>query len=162
MSVPTQYGAGASGGSRDERAIERYRYLLRAAPPDDLERAHREAFEALDVEQRAQVLRQLAAAVPDAERPRSDAPADLARAATRAELRQPGTLDRLFTRDDGSLRIGRLLAANIAGSMAGGFLLSSLFHGLFGGWGHHGWGGPPGPGGMGGGFGDWGMPGPGW
>ena len=30
--------------SADEQAIERYRYLLRTAPPDQIEQAHAEAF----------------------------------------------------------------------------------------------------------------------
>jgi hypothetical protein len=29
----------------DQQAIERYRYMLRTAPPDDIERAHEEAFQ---------------------------------------------------------------------------------------------------------------------
>ena len=43
----------------DPRAIERYRYMLRTAPPDDIERAHAEAFAQLTPEQRATVLREL-------------------------------------------------------------------------------------------------------
>jgi hypothetical protein len=78
----------------DEQAIERYRYLLRTAPPEQIEQAHAEAFEKLTVDQRQQVLAQLAAAVPAGERPRTDDPATLARVATRAEVRQPGTLER--------------------------------------------------------------------
>jgi hypothetical protein len=80
----------------DEQAIERYRYLLRTAPPDKIEEAHAEAFAQLTPDQRQQVLTQLAAAVPPSERPRSDDPATLARVATRAEMRQPGTLERAF------------------------------------------------------------------
>jgi hypothetical protein len=82
--------------SEDERAIERYRYLLRTAPPDQVEAAHAEAFAKLTPEQRQQVLEQLAAATPASERPRADDPQTLARAATRAEIRQPGTLERAF------------------------------------------------------------------
>ena len=78
----------------DQQAIERYRYLLRTAPPEQIEQAHAEAFEKLTVDQRQQVLAQLAAAVPAGERPRTDDPATLARVATRAEVRQPGTLER--------------------------------------------------------------------
>jgi hypothetical protein len=84
------------GQLTDEQAIERYRYLLRTAPPDQIEQAHAEAFEQLTVDQRQQVLAQLAAAVPAGERPTTDDPRTLARAATRAELRQPGTLERAF------------------------------------------------------------------
>jgi hypothetical protein len=82
-------------GSADEQAIERYRYLLRTAPPDQVEAAHAEAFGKLTPEQRRQVLEQLAA-VPGAERPGGDDARSLARAATRAEIRRPGTLERAF------------------------------------------------------------------
>ena len=92
-----QYG-GAPAGRReqlpDDQAIARYRYLLRTAPPEQIEQAHAEAFAQLTVDQRQQVLAQLAAAVPAGERPRTDDPETLARVATRAEMRQPGTLER--------------------------------------------------------------------
>ncbi|GAB4081116.1 hypothetical protein GCU67_06015 [Modestobacter muralis] len=93
--------AAPTGGQRparsaDEQAVERYRYLLRTAPPDQVEAAHAEAFAKLTPEQRAQVLEQLAAAGPASERPRGDDAQSLARAATRAEIRQPGTLERVF------------------------------------------------------------------
>src|SRR5215213_2054642 len=84
------------GKTEDERAIERYRYLLRTAPPDQVEAAHAEAFAKLTPEQRRQVLEQLSAAVPASERPRGDDPQTLARTATRAEFRQPGFLERTF------------------------------------------------------------------
>ena len=99
--VGRQYGAGQYGGGRgrpeqlpDEQAVARYRYLLRTAPPEQIEQAHTEAFAQLTVDQRQQVLAQLAAAVPAEERPRTDDPETLARVATRAEMRQPGTLER--------------------------------------------------------------------
>jgi hypothetical protein len=82
--------------STDDQAVERYRYLLRTAPPDQIEQAHAEAFAKLTPEQRRQVLEQLSAAVPAGERPAADDPRTLARAATRAELRQPGILERAF------------------------------------------------------------------
>ncbi len=78
----------------DEQAVARYRYLLRTAPPEQIERAHAEAFAQLTTDQRQQVLAQLAAAVPAAERPRTDDAATLARLATRVEMREPGTLER--------------------------------------------------------------------
>jgi hypothetical protein len=80
----------------DRVAVERYHYLLRTAPPEELERAHAEAFEQLTPEQRALVRADLEGVVPASEGPRSDEPRDLARVATRAELRQPGTLERAF------------------------------------------------------------------
>ncbi|SEP11798.1 hypothetical protein [Trujillonella endophytica] len=84
------------GPLTDAQAVERYRYLLRTAPPDQIEEAHAEAFAQLTPQQRQEVLVQLAAAVPSGERPRTDDPRTLARAATRAEIRQPGTLERVF------------------------------------------------------------------
>ena len=93
-----QYGG--PGGRQeqlpDEQAVARYRYLLRTAPPEQIEQAHAEAFAQLTTDQRQQVLAQLAAAVPAGERPRTDDPETLARTATRAEMRQPGTLERAF------------------------------------------------------------------
>ena len=85
-----------AGQSSDERAVARYRYLLRTAPPGQIEQAHAEAFAKLTPDQRQQVLAQLAAVTPAGERPRTDDPQTLARAATRAELRQPGILERAF------------------------------------------------------------------
>jgi hypothetical protein len=90
-----EYG-GPPPGTEDQQAIARYRYLLRTAPPDQIEQAHAEAFAQLTPDQRQQVLGQLAAAVPTSERPRTDDPQTLARVATRAEMRQPGFLERTF------------------------------------------------------------------
>ncbi|MDK3255217.1 hypothetical protein [Blastococcus capsensis] len=97
------YGPGPEQGyaqrrppSADQQAIERYRYLLRTAPPDQIEQAHAEAFEQLTHAQRQEVLAQLSDAVPAGERPVGDDPRTLARAATRAELRQPGFMERTF------------------------------------------------------------------
>jgi hypothetical protein len=88
--------ATGGGGLSDQQALERYRYLLRTAPPEQIEQAHAEAFAQLTPDQRQQVLAQLAAGVPAGERPRTDDPETLARAATRAELRQPGFMERTF------------------------------------------------------------------
>src|SRR4051794_32893316 len=88
--------AGRPGQSEDERAIERYRYLLRTAPPDQVEAAHAEAFAKLTPEQRRQVLEQLSAAVPASESPRGDDPPNPPPAATPAGFRQPGPHQRAF------------------------------------------------------------------
>ena len=87
-------GRGRNEQLPDEQAVARYRYLLRTAPPEQIEQAHAEAFAQLTPDQRQQVLAQLAAVTPAGERPRTDDPDTLARAATRAEMRQPGTLER--------------------------------------------------------------------
>ena len=82
-------------GNADEQALARYRYMLQSAPPEDIERAHEEAFAKLIPEQRRQALQALAQVVPPSEI-RGDDPASLARTATRAEIRQPGTIERAW------------------------------------------------------------------
>ena len=88
----------APAEAEDERAIARYRYLLRTAPPEALEQVHAEAFARLTPEQRSQVLAELSRGLPPGERPTGDDPQSLARTATRAELRQPGYLEQTFSR----------------------------------------------------------------
>ena len=78
-----------AGLSDDEQAVERYRYLLRTAPPDAIEQAHEEAFTQLTPEQRRLVLEGLSAELPAHERSDRDDPRSLARMATRAEMRRP-------------------------------------------------------------------------
>ena len=90
-------GAGAPGRQSkdpDEAAVERYRYMLRTAPPETIEQAHAEAFAKLTPEQRRKVLADVSAELPPGERATSDDPRSLARMATRAEMRNPGTLER--------------------------------------------------------------------
>ncbi|CCH90898.1 conserved protein of unknown function, putative Ca2+-binding domain [Modestobacter italicus] len=121
------------GQSEDERAIERYRYLLRTAPPDQVEAAHAEAFGKLTPEQRRQVLEQLSAAVPAGERPRGDDPRSLARAATRAEFRQPGFLERTFSGGGGGYGPGGYgrggYGGGYGGGMGGGMGMGSMIGG---------------------------------
>ncbi|HEU5223616.1 MAG TPA: hypothetical protein VFU07_08035 [Candidatus Lumbricidophila sp.] len=112
-------GAGAAPApmSEDQRAIARYRYLLRTAPPEAIEQAHAEAFAALTPAQRQQVLVSLQADAPANERPTADDPASLARAATRQELRQPGSLERSFGRP--GMGFGSMVASSMLGTIAG-------------------------------------------
>ena len=113
--------------SADEQAIARYRYLLRTAPPEAIEQAHAEAFAQLTPEQRRRVLQDLSAELPVAERNAAlragDSPEALARVATRAELRQPGTMERTFGGSGGmglgGTGFGGLLAGSFLSSMAG-------------------------------------------
>lgn len=117
--------------SEDELAIERYRYLLRTAPPESIEAVHAEAFAKLSSEQRAQVYRTLAEQAPVGERLASDDPQALARAATRQELRSPGSMERAFAgpRADGRpMQAGPSMGAMIGSSMLGtiaGFVIGS-------------------------------------
>lgn len=126
------YGSAASTGrSEDEVAIERYRYLLRTAPPDRVEEAHAEAFAQLTPEQRNQVLNQLSDTVPPSERATSNDPRDLARMATRAEMRNPGTLERNFGASRGP-GFGSMLGASMLGTIGGMVIGSAVADMMFG------------------------------
>ncbi|KZE90346.1 MULTISPECIES: hypothetical protein [unclassified Agromyces] len=122
------YGHAASAPQRprpseDELAIERYRYLLRTAPPESIEAVHAEAFAKLTPEQRQEVYRALADSAPPGERVVSDEPSALARAATRAELRSPGTVERAFA---GSSPGGQGARGPSFGSMLGASMLGTI------------------------------------
>ena len=109
----------------DEQAVERYRYMLRTAPPDDVERAHEEAFAQLTADQRAAVLRELAGQVPESEI-RGDDPKSLARTATRAEMRQPGTMERAF--GGGAVPgLGSMFLSTLAGAFVGSAIADAFF-----------------------------------
>jgi hypothetical protein len=107
----------------DEQAIDRYRYMLRTAPPETIEQAHAEAFARLTDRQRRMVLEQLREATPEPERATAtaDDPRTLARLATRAEVRQPGTLERVFGSAGGmgGPGFGGVLAGSFLSSLAG-------------------------------------------
>ncbi|MGH2615170.1 MAG: hypothetical protein ACRDJC_08025, partial [Thermomicrobiales bacterium] len=111
--------------SPDEQAVERYRYLLRTAPPETIEEAHAEAFARLTPEQRRMVLRELDATLTPAERATSivqdDDPRALARLATRAEMRQPGTLERTWSGMPamGGMGMGGMFLNSFMGTIAG-------------------------------------------
>jgi hypothetical protein len=120
----------APGELTDEQALERYRYLVRTAPPDAIEQAHEEAFARLTPEQRRLALRDLSAAVPEHERTGSDDPSSLARMATRAETNRPGTVERAFGGGGGML--GGTLLGSFAAGFAGSLVAQSLFSELGG------------------------------
>lgn len=128
-------------GGEDERAIARYRYLLRTAPPEQLEQIHAEAFAQLTPDQRQQLLQSLSEELPEGERPTSDEPAVMARAATRAEMRQPGTLQRSFAGASGGggggqrgPGMGAMIGGSLLGSIAGVVVGSAIAQSLFGGY----------------------------
>src|SRR5258705_13693180 len=93
-------GEPAQAQSADEQAIARYRYMLKTAPPETIEQAHAEAFAQLTPEQRRLLLQKLAESMPASERALAEQsgadPQALARMATRAEIRQPGVMERMF------------------------------------------------------------------
>jgi|tagenome__1003787_1003787.scaffolds.fasta_scaffold20730565_2 hypothetical protein len=86
--APTTGLAPATMGATDDdqRAVERYRYLLRTASPDDPEQVHAEAFAQLAPAQRRQVLDGLTeneSMTPAQRHTLADDPRSLARIATR-------------------------------------------------------------------------------
>jgi hypothetical protein len=115
-----------SGELTDEQALERYRYLVRTAPPDRIEEAHEEAFARLTPEQRSRALQELTAAVPAGERADRDDPRSLARMATRAELRAPGSVERAFGRGGMGIGLGGTLLGSFAAAFAGTIVAQSL------------------------------------
>jgi hypothetical protein len=108
----------------DEQALARYRYMLQTAPPEDIERAHEEAFSRLTPDQRRQALQALSQVVPPSEI-RGDDPASLARTATRAEVRQPGTIERAW--GGGGPGMGSWFLSTLAASFLGTAIAQSFF-----------------------------------
>jgi hypothetical protein len=113
----------------DEQALQRYRYMLRTAPPETIEQAHEEAFAKLTPSQRAQALRELAAETPEGERAAlaegRDDPKTLARLATRSEIRQPRAMERMFGGTGRGPGMGGMMGGmggTILGSLAAGFV----------------------------------------
>lgn len=120
--------------SADEQAVARYRYMLQTAPPEMIEQAHGEAFAKLTPEQRRMALQQMSAVVPENERAAADPddPQSLARMATRAEVRQPGALERAFGGGmGGGMGMGGLIAGGLMTSIAGSFIGSAIAHQFF-------------------------------
>ncbi|MCP2031277.1 hypothetical protein L1277_001368 [Okibacterium sp. HSC-33S16] len=115
-------GSPQGGRSEDEIAVERYRYLLRTAPPEAIEQAHEEAFEKLTPEQRRLLFTQLSADAAPGDAPRGDDPHSLAQSATRSELRQPGTMERTMAGPS----FGSMVGSSLLGTVAGYFIASAL------------------------------------
>jgi hypothetical protein len=133
---------GPSAEDADAQAIARYRYLLRTAPPEAIEQAHAEAFAQLTPEQRRRLLSELAADMPPAERNAAlrngDQPGALAQAATRAELREPGSMERAWNRMSAGpapgmgMGLGGMFAGSFLASMAGSVLGTMMAQQFFG------------------------------
>src|SRR5687767_4710803 len=122
----------------EKQALERYRYMLETAPPETIEQAHEEAFAKLTPEQRRQILKGLVETAPAnesaslAQTPVDDTKA-LARAATRAEIRQPGVMER--TLGGGGMGLGASLLSSFAMGFVGSMVANSFFSAM-GGFGH--------------------------
>ena len=122
-----QVRAASAARSEDEVAIERYRYLLRTAPPEAIEQVHEDAFAKLTPEQRHMVFNRLVEDAPRGEAPTADDPRSLAVSATRSEMRQPGTLERSFSNvSPAGPGFGSMFASSLLGNIAGYFIISSM------------------------------------
>ena len=128
-----QRPAAAEVSREDQAAIEKYKYMLRTAPPQEMERAHAEAFSRLTPQQRALLQSELSEQLPAAERPASDRPQDLARAATRAEVSRPGFMEKILGSGSGRSRMAGGLAAGagglgvgLLGGVAGAFIGTAI------------------------------------
>ncbi|MCA5922279.1 hypothetical protein [Curtobacterium oceanosedimentum] len=128
---------GAQSSTDDERAVERYRYLLRTAPPERIEEVHAEAFAKLTDEQRRMVYDEFTRTAPPGEAPRGDDPRSLAQSATRSEIRQPGFMERSlggvgggpggrFGGQRGGPSFGSMIGASILGTVAGYVIGSAI------------------------------------
>jgi hypothetical protein len=129
-------GEPAQAQSADEQAITRYQYMLKTAPPETIEQAHAEAFAQLTPEQRRQMLQKMAESVPASERAVAEqagaTPQALARMATRAEIRQPGAMERMFGQA-GGVGMGGLMAGTLLSSIAGTVIGSMIAREFLGG-----------------------------
>ena len=101
--------------------------MLRTAPPETIEQAHAEAFAKLTPDQRQKVLADVSAELPPSERATSDDPRSLARMATRAEMRNPGTMERtLGGGRGGGMGMGGMIAGTLLASVAGAFIGTAI------------------------------------
>lgn len=140
MGLFDRFGNDAASSAADEQAIARYRYLLRTAPPEAVEQAHAEAFAQLTPEQRRRLLNELAGAMPATERNAAlragEAPGALAQVATRAELREPGSMERAWNRMGATpapgMGFGGMFGSSLLGSLAGSVLGTAIAHQFFG------------------------------
>ncbi|GAA1046483.1 hypothetical protein [Rothia amarae] len=91
-------------------SLNRYKYLLSTANPQEIEKAHEEAFASMSEEERSQVLLALSQSGENAV---STSPTALAQSATRLEMKKPRTLTQVFSQGLGSG--GTILASLVAG-----------------------------------------------
>lgn len=130
--------------AEDERALARYRDMLKTAPAETIEQAHAAAIARLSPAQRELLLQQVGAMLPPSERalagPANATPVGIARLLTRAETRQPGVAERMLSAVPASsassgLRLGGVLGATLLGSVVGvvaGSAIGGVVGGAFG------------------------------
>lgn len=117
------FGSNSNTTSNSNDAVARYQYLLSTASPQDIEKAHEEAFAAMTAEERQQVL---AALAQGGETPTDSSSSSLAKAATRLEMKSPGSLNNVFSNGLGT-------GGTVLASLLAGFLGSAAWSTLTGG-----------------------------
>jgi hypothetical protein len=127
--APRQNTPAPAPQSDDQRAVDRYRYLLRTAPPETIEQVHEEAFTKLTPEQRRMLFDELTRNAPAGEQPRGDDAHSLAQSATRSELRRPGTMERSMAGPSFGSMLGASLLGTVAGYVVGSALVGAFMPG---------------------------------
>jgi hypothetical protein len=120
------FGGVIRDGDADDRSLNRYRHLLGNAPVESIEQAHAEAFEGLREQERAAIYEELSRGAGTGERPLSSEPATLARSATRAEHRMPGSLERTLRDADQRGGFEGTLVSPVVQHVAGSPLVSAF------------------------------------
>ncbi|HEU0206998.1 MAG TPA: hypothetical protein VFQ74_09960 [Pseudolysinimonas sp.] len=117
---------GAGYDSDDDPLLRRYRHLLGTAPIESIEQAHAEAFRDLPESERAAIYEELSRGAGTGERPLSSEPATLARSASRAERRVPGSIEKVLRSADGRGGFGGALIDQVVGHVARSPLVSAF------------------------------------
>lgn len=117
---------GTEQDSDDDMVLRRYRHLLGTAPIESIEQAHAEAFGELHDPERAAIYEELSRGSGTGERPLSSEPATLARSASRAERRAPGSMESALRAADDRGGFAGSLVDPVVDHVAGSPLVSAF------------------------------------
>ena len=117
---------GTEDDSDDDLLLRRYRHLLGTAPIESIEQAHAEAFADLREPERAAIYEELSRGTGTGERPLSSEPATLARSASRAERRVPGSIESVLRAADDRGGFAGALIDPVIGHVATSPLVSAF------------------------------------
>jgi len=112
--------------SEEDVALRRYRHLLGTAPSESIEQAHAEAFGGLPDPARTAIYEELSRGSGTGERPLSSEPATLARSASRAESRIPGSIESTLRAADDRGGFAGALIQPVVGHVASSPLVSAF------------------------------------
>ncbi|MEO6533887.1 MAG: hypothetical protein ABIO06_09990 [Pseudolysinimonas sp.] len=112
--------------STGDLMLRRYRHLLGTAPIESIEQAHAEAFGDLHEPLRSAIYEELSRGSGTGERPLSSEPATLARSASRAERRVPGSIESTLRAADDRGGFGGSLLEPVVSQVASSPLVSAF------------------------------------